>query len=255
MKTAKDYIIFPLDLPSQQSAKEYIRLLSGEVGMFKIGLELFIEAGPDIVKYTKSAGPSGIFLDLKLHDIPATVSRAMSRVAEMGVRFATVHCGENREMLKSAVEGSRGKTGVLGVTVLTSVSAEDIRTAGFREEYASHLSSLVLQRAAAVKECGCAGIVCSGLEAGKVKEKFGKDFIVITPGIRPAWAISGQQNTQNTQNTDDQKRVVTPLQAIRSGADYLVIGRPIRDAENPKSAARRVVAEITAGLPESAGGH
>ncbi len=241
MKQAKDYIVFPLDVPSVPEAEELIRLLTADVGMFKVGLELFVEAGPEIVRSILSAGSAKVFLDLKLHDIPATVSRAMSRVAELGVTFATVHCGENTAMLRAAVDAGRGKTGVLGVTVLTSVSAEDIRSSGFREEYASDLSALVMKRAAAAKESGCAGIVCSGQEVRRVKEKFGISFIAVTPGIRPAWEISP---------TDDQKRIVTPAQAIRNGADYLVIGRPIRNAADPKAAAQRIAAEIAAEIME-----
>ena len=242
MKQARDYIVFPLDVPSVREAGELIRLLAADVGMFKVGLELFIEAGPEIVRSILSTASAKVFLDLKLHDIPATVSRAMSRIADLGVAFATVHCGENTAMLKAAVEGSRKKTCVLGVTVLTSVSADDIRGAGFREEYASDLSVLVMKRAAAAKENGCAGIVCSGQEVKRVKEKFGPSFVAVTPGIRPAWEIS---------STDDQKRIVTPAQAVRNGADYLVIGRPIRDAADPKNAAQRIAAEIAAEIRET----
>ncbi|MEZ4528324.1 MAG: orotidine-5'-phosphate decarboxylase [Desulfobacterales bacterium] len=242
MKQAKDCIVFPLDVASVAEAEELIRLLAAEVGMFKVGLELFIEAGPEIVRSILCAASAKVFLDLKLHDIPATVSRAMSRIADLGVSFATVHCGENTDMLRAAVEGSRGKTRVLGVTVLTSVSAADIRGAGFREEYASDLSALVMKRAAAAKESGCAGIVCSGQEVRRVKEKFGSSFVAVTPGIRPEWDLSPK---------DDQKRIVTPAQAIGNGSDFLVIGRPIRDAADPKAAAQRIAAEISAEMRKS----
>lgn len=234
MKQAKDYIIFPLDVPSADAAKKYADLLSGHVGMFKVGLELFIHSGPEIINFIKGSG-AGIFLDLKLHDIPATVSRAMDRVAELGADFATVHCGESRKMLEAAVEGSRGRVGVLGVTVLTSVTAEDMLSAGFREEFTSDMSELVMKRAAMAKEAGCTGIVCSGLEAGWVKKNLGNDFVAVTPGIRPAW--EGMEK-------NDQRRVTTPSQAVKNGSDYLVIGRPIRDAKNPKEAAVRISEEI-----------
>ena len=236
MKQAKDYIIFPLDVPSEKEARDYIRLLAEDVGMFKVGLELFIQAGPDIVRHIREAGPAKIFLDLKLHDIPATVGRAMNRVAELGVTFATVHCGESPGMLEAAVEGGRSKVGVLGVTVLTSVSAGDIAAAGFRDELASDMPELVMKRAAMAKAAGCAGVVCSGLEAPRVKAGFGKEFAAVTPGIRPAWEVTA----------DDQKRVTTPARAIQNGSDYLVIGRPIRDAQDPRAAARRVASEIEA---------
>lgn len=237
MKSAKDHIIFPLDVPSSDAARKYIERLTGYVGMFKVGLELFVRSGPDIIRSIQSSGDTGIFLDLKLHDIPATVSRTMNVIADLGVKFATVHCGEAKEMLCAAVGASRNRVGVLGVTVLTSVSPEDIKSAGFSQEYAGDLSALVMKRAAMAKAAGCAGIICSGLEVKGVKEKFGNDFIAVTPGIRPAWDAPGK---------DDQKRVTTPAQAVQMGADYLVIGRPIRDAADPREAARRIAAEIEA---------
>jgi len=237
MKQPKDYIIFPLDVPSEKEAKQYVELLSGHVGTFKVGLELFIQTGPEIIKLIKASGPSKIFLDLKLHDIPTTVSRAMKRIADLGVTFATVHCGENTEMLNAAVTGSRGKVGVLGVTVLTSVSSQDLHAAGFQEKYSSEVSELVLKRAAMAKASGCAGVVCSGMEATIIKKEIGKNFITVTPGIRPRWDIAGN---------DDQHRITTPAQAIKNGSDFLVIGRPIRDAKDPKAAAVRIAEEIEA---------
>jgi orotidine-5'-phosphate decarboxylase len=230
MRDAKDYIVFPLDVASEAEARRLVALLAGEVGMFKVGLELFVRCGPAIVRHIHAAGPAGVFLDLKLHDIPETVSRAMAGVAELGVRLATVHCGESPRMLAAAVAAA-GTVGVLGITVLTSVSAAEARAAGFREEPAE----LVMRRAAAAHAAGCAGIVCSGLEVAGVKARFGRDFLAVTPGIRPAWAGGGK---------DDQARVATPAAAVAAGADYLVIGRPIRDADDPLEAARRVAEEI-----------
>lgn len=205
--------------------------------MFKVGLELFVQAGPDIVRFIRNAGDTRIFLDLKFHDIPATVSRAMKRVADLGVAWVTVHCGESPKMLAAAVEGGAGKVGVLGVTVLTSVSSEEIHAAGFQKELVEDPGRLVLKRAAVAHEAGCAGVVCSGREAAGIKSAFGKEFLAVTPGIRPAWEGS---------SADDQARVTTPAQAIRNGADYLVIGRPIRDAADPRKAARRIAEEIAA---------
>ncbi len=239
MKTAKDYIVFSLDVPSLKKAEQYIELLSEYVGMFKVGLELFISSGPEIIKIIKTSGKAKIFLDLKLHDIPATVSRAMASIADLGVDFATVHCGENKEMLEAAVAGSAGKVSVVGVTVLTSVSEEDIDAAGFRPEFSSDISRLVMNRAKMAKDAGCAGIVCSGLEVKMIKENFGKGFVALTPGIRPSW---------EGMNKDDQRRITTPAQAIENGSDYLIIGRPIRDAKNPKEAAIHIAEEIKAVL-------
>lgn len=239
MRKAKDYIIFPLDVQSMEQARSYIELLSNDVGMFKVGLELFIRTGPEIIHTIHAAGSAGIFLDLKLHDIPITVFRAVQSIAALDVTFATVHCGESPEMLEAAVAGSGGKVGILGVTVLTSVSGNHIRDAGYRPEFSSDLSKLVMKRAAMAKAAGCTGIVCSGLEARIIKSKFGKDFITVTPGVRPVWASVRQ---------DDQQRVTTPPEAVQNGSDYLVIGRPIRDAEDPRAAAKRIAEEIQSAL-------
>lgn len=235
MKQAKDYIIFPLDVPTEKAAKEYVERLSESVGMFKVGLELFIRSGPGLVEFIKTSGNSDVFLDLKLHDIPETVFRAMERIADLGVAFTTVHCGETPRMLEAAVSGAKGRVGVLGVTVLTSISREDIKASGFRKPFYEDLTRLVIERADMAKAAGCVGIVCSGDEVKKIKKTLGRDFIAVTPGIRPNW---------DDMKTHDQKRVVTPAIAVKNGSDYLVIGRPIRDANNPKEAALRIAKEI-----------
>ena len=235
MKRAKDYIIFPLDVSTEKAAKEYIELLSESVGMFKVGLELFIRSGPGLIDFIKSSGNADVFLDLKLHDIPETVFRAMERIADLGVAFATVHCGETLRMIEAAVRGAKGRVGVLGVTLLTSISSEDIMAAGFRKPFYEDLTRLIIERADMAKAAGCVGIVCSGQEVKQVKKTLGRDFIAVTPGIRPNW---------DDMKTDDQKRVVTPAMAVKNGSDYLVIGRPIRDAKNPKEAALRIAEEI-----------
>lgn len=234
-KAPSDYIVFPLDLPTVDKAMDYVRRLSGKVGMFKVGLELFIAAGPAILETIRKTGNAKIFLDLKLHDIPATVGRAMQSAARWdGVVFATVHCSESPAMLEQAVSGSGGKIGVLGVTVLTSVSGRDLGLAGFDPVFAQDPSALVMKRTQMAHDAGCAGVVCSGLEAGAVKARFGKSFVTMVPGIRPAW--SGLE--------DDQKRVVTPAAAVQNGADYLVIGRPIRDSDDPAATAEKIALEI-----------
>jgi orotidine-5'-phosphate decarboxylase len=239
MKQPKDYIIFPLDVATRAEAHRYIDLLAGYVGLFKVGLELFIECGPDIVHNVRDVGRAGVFLDLKLHDIPATVSRAMQRVSELEVNFVTVHCAGGAAMLDAAVAGSRGKVGVLGVTVLTSLSPEDLTAIGVEDKWARDPEALVLHRATMAHAAGCAGIVCSGREAGAVKTRFGQGLKAVTPGIRPL--AQGAP-------ADDQKRTTTPSQAVKTGADYLVIGRPIRDAADPVAAARDIAAEIDAAL-------
>ena len=239
MKQPEDYLVFPLDVPTAASAREYIELLGNSVGMFKVGLELFTKAGPDIINFIKTVTKARIFLDLKLHDIPVTVQRTLAVIADMGVDFVTVHCSDSRDMLTAAVTGAGGRLGVLGVTVLTSVSGDDIRAAGYRDEFVADLQNLVMKRAAVAMAAGCAGIVCSGLEVGAIKKRFGKDLVAVTPGIRPEWEPAGN---------DDQKRVVTPAAAVENGADYLVIGRPIRDAQDPAKAAKKITDEIKSQL-------
>ena len=241
MRKPSDYIIFPLDVASRSEAESLAAALSGYVGMFKIGLELFIRCGPDLIRGIRSRHGSAIFLDLKLHDIPVTVERAMRGAAALDVALATVHCGETPRMLAAAVAGA-GAVGVLGVTVLTSVALDDLRQAGLAGDDDRGLEKLVLHRAAMAREAGCAGVVCSAREAGLIKSRWPEGFLAVTPGIRPAWEDVGRQ---------DQKRVVTPAEAIRQGADYLVIGRPIRDAADPADAARRVADEIGAALAEA----
>ena len=235
MKEPKDFIIFPLDLPDYDQAMHYVDILKDKVGLFKVGLELFISQGPKILKSIRDAGGAGIFLDLKLHDIPETVKRAVKVIADLDVTFTTVHCGESINMLESAVKGAEGRVGILGVTVLTSVSQKDIIAAGFNDRFSSDLTGLVMKRAETAKKTGCAGVVCSGLEAGVIKNKFGNNFLAVTPGIRPAWDKTAK---------DDQQRIMTPAQAIKNGADYLVIGRPIRDANDPREAALKIAEEI-----------
>lgn len=242
-KTADDYIIFPLDFPSMEAAQPHIRQLDGRVGMFKIGLELFIRQGPGVVQMVKKMSGAGIFLDLKLHDISATVGRAMARVADLGVDLVTVHGASSQKMLGAAVENA-GETKVLAVTLLTDNDADAVRAQGFKDEYVNAPEKLVLLRARMALEAGCAGVVCSGHEAAMLKTKLGKGCMIVTPGIRPQWHLTPG---------DDQKRVVTPVRALQAGADYIVIGRPIRDAENPARAAEKVAREIETGLSGPAG--
>jgi orotidine-5'-phosphate decarboxylase len=235
-KTAGNYIVFPLDFSSVKEAKSYVKLLDGHVGMFKIGLELFIDQGPQVVSMVRELSSAKIFLDLKLHDISATVKRAMGRVANLGVDLVTVHCA-SVPMLEMAVEGGRGKTGVLGVTLLTDNDAGTVESCGFKERFVKDPNELVLLRARMAEAAGCAGVVCSGREAAQIKGAFGRDFLAVTPGIRPEWSLL---------ENDDQKRVTTPAQAVKQGSDLIVIGRPIRDAADPVEAAQKVAGEIDA---------
>lgn len=239
MKEPKDFIIFSLDLPDYDQAMHYVDILKDHVGLFKVGLELFISQGPDILKAIRDAGGERIFLDLKLHDIPATVQRAFLAASRHGPEFVTVHCDEGGDILRRVAEDNPGRTRILAITALTSLGQGNLSQLGYREEYAGDIARLVLLKARIAKEAGCHGIVCSGGEVAIVKRELGPELIAVTPGIRPEWSIVGQ---------DDQKRIVTPKIAVQRGADYIVVGRPIRDAKDPADAAKRVADEIAAAL-------
>ncbi len=241
MKKGYEYIVFPLDVSSAREAEQYVGLLEGRVGLFKVGLELFIREGAGVVKMIRDMSSAGIFLDLKLHDISATVEKAMESVGSLGVDLVTVHCSASRKMVEAAVRGGHGKTGVLGVTLLTDHDASDVAEAGFKEEFSQDPCRLVLRRAAIARDAGCAGIVCSGVEAPLMRSTFGPSFLVVTPGIRPRWSMPVN---------DDQARITTPTQAVRGGADLIVVGRPIRSAADPGVAADRITREIDAVLQE-----
>jgi orotidine-5'-phosphate decarboxylase len=240
MAHPKNRIIFPLDVPDLNKALELVEILKDDVGVFKIGLELFVRSGPRAVEAVKERSSAAIFLDMKFHDIPETVKGAIRSASALGVEFVTVHTEGGSSLIKAVVEGSGGKTKVLGVTVLTSLSKDDLIEAGFDPKF-KDASALVAARARLAKSAGCAGIVCSGLEAGLVKKELGKDFLVITPGIRP-----------KDSPPDDQKRLSTPYEAIYNGADYIVVGRPIRNAQDPRKAASLIAEELGRALKDRA---
>lgn len=219
-------------------AVSFVQKLDGSVGMFKVGLELFIKEGPAVLTAIKDHSDAEIFLDLKLHDIPATVQRAVQSAAAHSVRFLTVHCSGGEAMLKAAVNGA-GDSGleILGVTVLTNLGPDDHREElGYRKDLT--LKDLAVTRAGMAEQAGCAGVICSGLEVATIRQNF-KDLKIVVPGIRQAGKDLGH---------DDQIRVATPGAAINGGADYLVVGRPIRDAADPKAAADQIVQEISEAL-------
>jgi orotidine-5'-phosphate decarboxylase len=240
MLSAKERLIFALDVPKSEDAWHYLRLLKEEVGLFKVGLELFMAEGPQVLGELAAALPGGIFLDLKFHDIPATVQGALGRLPQ-GVAMTTVHSDQGLRGLKAMVQALSPRVKVLAVTVLTSLSSNDLLSLGYDPQYAQDPTRLVLLRARLAREAGCRGVICSGREARAVKDALGEDFLVVSPGIRPAWALVPG---------DDQQRPVTPYEAIKNGADYLVVGRPIRQAPDPVAAARQTVAEIEKALAE-----
>ena len=237
-KSGKDYIIFPLDVSTRDEALKYVGLLKDHVGLFKVGLELFVSEGPNILKAIREIAGGKIFLDLKLHDIPATVKRAFLAASLYGPEFVTVHCDQGDGILKDIAENNPGKTRILAITLLTSLNSQNIVKLGYVDEYVRDLSMLVLLRARIAKEAGCQGVVCSGHEVAFIKKEL-SDLIAVTPGIRPRWSLIAK---------DDQKRIVTPEAAVRNGADYIVVGRPIRDAKSPADAAKKVAEEIDSAL-------
>lgn len=233
MQKNKKAIMFALDVATKNEAFKFIDVLKDEVGFFKVGLQLFIGHGQDVIKQIKKKTNAGVFLDLKLHDIPATVERAMMQIADFGVDYATVHCTADSRMMEAAVKGAGSATKVLGVTVLTSISSQDLLEAGLVSDLAMDMPALVLKRARMAQDMGACGVVCSGQEVSVIKEALGNEFTAVVPGIRPLWSVK-----------DDQVRVTTPKAAIDSGADYLVVGRPIREALDPVIAVRKIVTEI-----------
>lgn len=231
----KERIIAALDTDSTESALSVVRSLSGEVGMFKVGMELFPRGGPDLVGEIRSAGAE-VFLDLKFHDIPNTVAGAVRSAAALGATFVTVHAAGGKAMLRAAAEAARG-TGmtILAVTVLTSLDDDDLAEVGFRSS--AEVSVLRLAELAARE--GIGGIVCSAREVGAVRRKLGTGPVLVTPGVRLPEGEAG-----------DQKRVVTPFEAARLGADYLVVGRPITRASDPSAAARKFADEFARGTED-----
>lgn len=227
----KDRIIFALDVPDIISAQQFITTLGGEglpteghVGAFKVGLELFMAVGLPVLRIIKQP----VMLDLKLHDIPETVERAVQRAADLGVSFLTLHVQQRETMRRAVKAAEKGHLQLLGVTVLTSMSDTDIKD--FCRE--NDTLNAVMSRAKLAHEEGITGFVTSPREVGLLRKAY-PDAILVTPGIRPAGTEAG-----------DQKRTGTPSQAIQDGANFIVVGRPIRDSEDPVGAAGAIAEEI-----------
>ena len=226
---ARERLIFALDVPSSTEAERLLDRLHGHISFVKIGLELYTAAGPEIVKRVMDRGMR-VFLDLKFLDIEETVKRATARVAAMGVDFLTIHA--NRKALSAAVQGREGSSlKLLAVTVLTNFDSHDLREMGIQRS----VEDLVTARALLAAEVGCDGVVASGEEAAALRQKIEPQFAIVTPGVRPAG-----------KGVDDHARATTPTKTITAGADYLVIGRPIRDAEDPAGTVTAIVAEMQA---------
>jgi orotidine-5'-phosphate decarboxylase len=228
---SRDRLIVALDLPSVAAAEAMIARLGDSVSFYKIGYQLAFAGGLPLVRQLTAAGKK-VFLDLKLHDIGNTVARGVESVAKLGASFLTVHAYP--QTMKAAVEARAGSgLKILGVTVLTSYDDGDLQAAGYR----LGVSDLVEARAQQAQALGLDGLVCSPEEAAKLHKIVGHQIVLVTPGIRPAGSSAG-----------DQKRIMTPGRAIAAGADYLVVGRPVMEAADPKATADAIQAEIARAL-------
>lgn len=230
-------IIFALDVKGVDEIDRWAELLSSKVGMFKVGKELFTSCGPEAVKAVQRHDGQ-VFLDLKYHDIPNTVAQAMVAAAGLGVQLANLHALGGAEMMEVAASAVRKgfseaeRPRLLAVTILTSSTVETLRQVGIEHT----VPDMVVRLAKLAQQSGMDGVVASPLEIGLIRAACGPDFLIVTPGVRPAFAA-----------LDDQKRIMSPSDAVQAGADYLVIGRPIAKADDPGAAARLIADEIVAG--------
>jgi orotidine-5'-phosphate decarboxylase len=221
--SADERLIFALDVPDADAARKLADRLGDSVRFYKLGLELMMAGGYFELLDWLVERDKRVFVDLKFFDVPATVGRAVARLRNRGVTFATVH--GNQSIMEAAAE-AKGDVGILAVTVLTSLDRGDLDDLGFQCD----VEQLVLSRARRALEAGCDGVISSGLEAKRLRESVDGRLVVVTPGIRPV----------DNRPDDDQKRVVTVEQAFINGADYIVVGRPIRDAADPRAAAESI---------------
>jgi orotidine-5'-phosphate decarboxylase len=237
---AKKRLIFALDVDTLEEARRWVERLQGQVGVFKIGKQLFTKCGPEIVKQVQ-AGGADVFLDLKYHDIPNTVAMAGLEAFRLGVRMFNVHALGGFEMMSKLVSeidkvcprGNPGRPILLAVTILTSSNEETLRGVGIDRP----VEVMVPKLAKLAQDAGMDGVVASPKEVSLIRAACGNDFLAVTPGVRPTFA-----------SQDDQKRVMTPGEALRAGADYLVIGRPISAAADPAAAAQLILDEMQAAL-------
>ena len=233
---ADDRIITALDVHSLDDMKKLVETLGDSVSFYKVGMELFYSVGPDAVRYLKDQGKH-VFLDLKVHDIPSTVAQSIRALTRLGADLMTLHGTGGRAMMEAAAEAVRDEADklnierprLLAVTVLTSIDEDAWKEIGGKYSIAESVKNL----AKLAKEAGIDGTVSSPYEAKEIREMNGPDFLIVTPGIRPTFAVA-----------NDQKRFTTPSQALRDGASHLVIGRPITKAADPKEAAQKILAEI-----------
>lgn len=233
----RERLIFALDVEHFAEAQKLLGLLKGHVGLFKVGKQLFTHSGPKVIDMIRNKGER-VFLDLKFHDIPNTVAKAGEEATKLGSTMFTVHSMGGYEMMKGAVESSRNtakqlntpKPFILAVTILTSMDEAILEEVGIK----TPLEEQVVRLARLAKRAGVSGVVASPREISLIRDHCGSDFLIVTPGVRPASAAK-----------DDQKRTLTPGEAIRAGANYIVVGRPIKEADDPVRAADEIVEEIS----------
>lgn len=231
---ARERLIFALDVADASQARALVERLGASVQFYKIGLELFMAGGYFELLDWIAARDKRVFVDLKFFDIPATVGAAVRQLRDRGVTFTTVH---GNQAIMEAAAAAKGDVKVLAVTVLTSLDRGDLQDLGFQCD----VQQLVLSRARRALEAGCDGVVSSALEAAQLRAHIDRRLLVVTPGVRPV----------ENRPSDDQKRVVTVAQALQNGADYIVVGRPIRDAADPRAAAEAIQSQIAAALAGS----
>jgi orotidine-5'-phosphate decarboxylase len=225
---ARERLIVALDVSTAKAARELVSRIGTNAGIYKVGLQLFTAEGPSLVRDLVTAGHK-VFLDLKLHDIPNTVSHAVESVVDSGACMLTVHAGAGRASLRAAVDAAAGRMAILGVTVLTSFNDDDLRETGVP----SDVSRQVAHLASLAKTAGCAGVVTSPRETALARKLLGPEMAIVNPGIRPLGA-----------GKDDQERTATPSDAILAGASHIVVGRPITKAEDPARAAAQIILEM-----------
>jgi len=234
----RERLIAALDVPAPEAARDLVERIGDAACFYKIGLELFTSGGYfELLQWLNARG-NKVFADLKIFDIPETVRRAVANLRGRGVTFATVH--GDRSIMQAAAN-AKGDVRILAVTVLTSMGRADLEEMG----YAGAVEDLVLARAKSALESGCDGVIASGLEASMLKAELGDRLLVVTPGIRPA--AEGRPSPQGS--ADDQKRTLDVAQAFANGADYIVVGRPIRDADDPRAAAQAIQRTIAGIFP------
>ena len=231
MPDSRARLIVALDVSTAAAAQKIVAAVGDSARIYKVGMQLYTAEGPQIVRDLIASGRQ-VFLDLKYHDIPNTVGAAVKEAAKLGVKMLTVHAAGGGKMLRAAVEAARNtsaSTMILAVTVLTSLDSRDLDHAGVRGSVVDQVSRL----AALAIANGCHGVVASAQEAAALRAELGDDFLIVTPGVRPVGSGNG-----------DQARVVTPAEAIASGASYIVVGRPITEADDPAEEAREILAQM-----------